>query len=417
MRSTTVERLRCVKCGGPGLRLDGQLVGDRVLEGAVVCSCGNRAPIHDGVLDLRPHAPEGVRADGEWWGAFFREQAAAGYGGFFDLDGAVAPFLHLGLAEAFPESRPDGLPERRANFSGMMGALAEGPGWALDVGTGSGWAATFLARRGFQVIALDPAWDAVVAGARFARENSLCVDYICAGVTELQLAPACLDLVVSCHTLHHVPQLEEAMGRLFAWLRVDGRIFVDDHHASHPALYTYYRTLEKFIARELIPRGASRSVTGYHSGASANEDISLGQTLPALCRYFEPTALSTRPVLLDTMPFLVYMRNNRSVEAYRAVQQAMAILGELFTEALPWTVEYITFAGRRGPHPARQSSPLAHPGPPPVAGQPNIYAPIHERRIAELWHLQRQLLWTYAHKTRRWFVRLLEKWRDKKRML
>ncbi|MBI4860299.1 MAG: class I SAM-dependent methyltransferase [Candidatus Riflebacteria bacterium] len=407
MRPATLPLLRCPGCLSGDLVMENDRVhGEFVMEGTVRCRCGHGLPVVEGVLDLRPGTPDAVVQDGQWWGAFFREQSSIGLDGYLDLAEPVAPFLHLGLPEPFPRS-PQGKPERLANFEAMLGPLAAAGGWALDVGAGAGWASHFLGRRGFQVIAVDPAWEAVALGQREAVRQGLPIDYACGGVAQLALADRSIDLAVALHALHHVPGLDSVVGRLFDAVRVGGHIFVDDHHSSSVALASFHAALMAWARQEIFPNYPTHPVDRSLPASSPNEDVSLGRTLPSLCRYFHVRSVSFRPVFLDTLPYLFYLKKNRSMEAYALSQELTADLGKILGEAFPWCVEYVTFTGRRGPDPARCSPPAS-----PAPGLPDLAppgVPTHLRRFRELVQLQKEIMGACWFKARRHVERLVER--------
>lgn len=69
------------------------------------------------------------------------------------------------------------------------------PGRALDVGCGEGADAIWLARRGWQVTALDVSRVALDRAARAARASGVTVGWVCAGLLEAGLPSGGFDLV------------------------------------------------------------------------------------------------------------------------------------------------------------------------------------------------------------------------------
>ncbi|MFI5976197.1 class I SAM-dependent methyltransferase [Streptomyces sp. NPDC051452] len=69
------------------------------------------------------------------------------------------------------------------------------PGRALDVGCGEGADAVWLARRGWDVTALEVSGVALERAARHARDAGLTVRWVHAELTRAELAPASFDLV------------------------------------------------------------------------------------------------------------------------------------------------------------------------------------------------------------------------------
>lgn len=78
-------------------------------------------------------------------------------------------------------------------------------GRALDLGCGHGRNAIYLARRGFQVDAVDYSRTAIEWGRQCAREAGVPVRFHLASVFEMALAPASFELVYDGGCFHHMP--------------------------------------------------------------------------------------------------------------------------------------------------------------------------------------------------------------------
>lgn len=108
------------------------------------------------------------------------------------------------------------------------------PGKALDVATGKGRNALFLATRGFQVTAIDISAVGLEEGRKRARENSLLIAWQQADLDNLELAAAAYDLIVNINYLHRslIPQIKSA-------IRPGGHVIfetylTDQQGAGHP---------------------------------------------------------------------------------------------------------------------------------------------------------------------------------------
>ena len=86
-------------------------------------------------------------------------------------------------------------------------------GRALDVATGKGRNALFLASRGFQVTAIDISTVGLEEGRTRARDHSLSIDWQQADLENLQLAAAAYDLIVNINYLQRslLPGLRSAL--------------------------------------------------------------------------------------------------------------------------------------------------------------------------------------------------------------
>jgi len=97
-------------------------------------------------------------------------------------------------------------------------------GRALDVATGTGRNALFLAERGYDVDAVDVSDAAVETARERAAERGLAVDWIRADAAEFEPEPGTYDLVVVSYfaALEHLPDLKEALA--------PGGVLVAEHH-------------------------------------------------------------------------------------------------------------------------------------------------------------------------------------------
>lgn len=94
------------------------------------------------------------------------------------------------------------------------------PARVLDVGCGRGVLAAGLAGQGFDVTAIDPDPEAVAAG----RERGVAA--VEAGLSEHPGGP--YDAVIFARSLHHIPDLDNAVARAHALLQPDGVLVLDE---------------------------------------------------------------------------------------------------------------------------------------------------------------------------------------------
>jgi tellurite methyltransferase len=112
------------------------------------------------------------------------------------------------------------------------------PGRALDIATGKGRNALFLAERGFEVEAIDISPVALDEARRQAEKRKLRVSWQEADLEQSQLGAACYDLVLNFNYLQRslIPQIKKALRRdgyvVFETYLIDQRTI---GHPSNPA--------------------------------------------------------------------------------------------------------------------------------------------------------------------------------------
>jgi SAM-dependent methyltransferase len=144
----------------------------------------------------------------------------------------------------------------------VLAALRGPPGRVLEVGCGGGELAVALAAAGHDVVAVDPK---APTGAIFRRVRLQEFD-----------DPAGFDAVVASLSLHHIPQLDAAVGKIAGMLRPAGRFVLNEFA---------WERLDRRAARWVVEREATsrrgrgdrvagvqaewtREHDGLHTGAS-----------------------------------------------------------------------------------------------------------------------------------------------------
>lgn len=108
------------------------------------------------------------------------------------------------------------------------------PGKALDIATGKGRNALFLAERGFSVEAIDVSTVALEQGRKAAQEKKLAIDFRQADPDSVELPEAAYDLILNFNFLQRalIPKMKKA-------LKIGGHIvfetyLIDQRVLGHP---------------------------------------------------------------------------------------------------------------------------------------------------------------------------------------
>ncbi len=104
-------------------------------------------------------------------------------------------------------------------------------GRALDIASGKGRNALFLADRGFDVVAIDISPVGLEEGRRRAAEKNLAITWQQADLEQLQLSEAAYDLIVNFNYLQRslIPQIKSA-------LRIGGTVIFETYLIDQPAI-------------------------------------------------------------------------------------------------------------------------------------------------------------------------------------
>lgn len=127
----------------------------------------------------------------------------------------------------------------------------------LDLGCGGGFMAEALARKGAQVIGIDP-WITVL---RVARTHSLIprpdirldIQYIAGAGESLPLAANCVERVISVDVLEHVIDLRGVLAEIYRVLRPGGLFFFDTVNRTWASRLLAVHLLEDVL--RIMPKG------------------------------------------------------------------------------------------------------------------------------------------------------------------
>lgn len=118
--------------------------------------------------------------------------------------------------------------EQAVDFSKIQGRKI------LDIGTGSGWMAIVLAKRGFEVVTIDIDAGPLQRAKETAQDEGV-VDNIIfkkADATRLPFADNAFDAVFSFDSMHHLPDCYQAIEEMFRVCKASGWIVISDLNAN-----------------------------------------------------------------------------------------------------------------------------------------------------------------------------------------
>jgi 2-polyprenyl-3-methyl-5-hydroxy-6-metoxy-1,4-benzoquinol methylase/uncharacterized protein YbaR (Trm112 family) len=390
MQYELLDRLRCPVCKSGTFQAEATHETEvryatarirEIVEGRVVCAgCTATFPVEQYVLSFAELLEPAVRADGAYWGSYYRRLYDHGVTGFLDTHAPPAPFLASGILKTLPF---DG-----TEWQGPHTELAAHPwvksgGLVVDVGVGSGWSSLFLARRGFQVIGFDPALELMQLAKQYAIAQGVALEYVCADLSGFHMQPASVDAVFALHSLHHVPDLYAGLAQIHTMLREGGCLALDDHYQDPPLL--------ALLRHGILLEAEDRIFPAYRDSAvrpeppeshSANEGVGMGQLLPAIEQYLHIDEIEYRHIALDFVGPLYYLQQQCDPAALQVATEITDLIKRGMQRVWPEQVEYLTLlAQKRATLPA---CPRFAPGPrDPMIG---LHAQLaaQERELARL---------------------------------
>ncbi len=203
----------------------------------------------------------------------------------------------------------------------------EGYGRALDLGAGSGYFTTMIARRATSVIAVEPVPDMQqTLRARCADQSANNVHVLGASVFDLRahVSDRSIDSALILQSLHHFHRREEVFAALGAVVRPGGRLFlVEPHHNVRRAARLFRAYLTDYRAPTF--RADERNW--------ATHDFITRREIRKLCRHggFEDVRISgywipfTRRLLPDSRRRFRVERLLGSIPGWRHVAAVLAV--------------------------------------------------------------------------------------------
>jgi 2-polyprenyl-3-methyl-5-hydroxy-6-metoxy-1,4-benzoquinol methylase/uncharacterized protein YbaR (Trm112 family) len=317
---------------------------EEIRSGTASCECGRRYPIADFVLSFANLFPPILQQEAAYWDRYYLWLLEQGSYGFHDLRQGQAPYITQGVPEPFPEAAT--LDRYDIHHQVAEHPLLRRGKTLLDVGVGLGWTTLYFARAGYDVTAFEPSLGPVTAAKRYAIEQGVFIEYMCAAMGAISFRPASFDNVTAFHSLHHVPNLEAELRKLHEWLRPGGALALDEHIGNSKLAAALGGEVHRWAENEVLPRYRTLSPEALGSlpqePHSALEDSSVNEVVPLVHRFFDVNMERTRHVFLDHYPLLYYLHTNRDLTAYKHALPIANQLQDFVRQADPEGGDYIT---------------------------------------------------------------------------
>ena len=161
----------------------------------------------------------------------------------------------------------------------------------LDVATGTGRYACYLAENDKRVAAIDFSQKMLAEARKKAKERELSIDFRCEDISDLSFADSLFDLVICAWALAHVEDLKKPIKEFVRVLRSGGHLIITDLHPTmQESLGPCYKS---------VIAGKERFFPNYHTSVEKYTDtleavgvnVVAAIDLPKLREGVEPGAL------------------------------------------------------------------------------------------------------------------------------
>jgi len=370
--------LRCPGCGRWFCVREGiaDLVRDGLREDeaeiAFLESHRDRLPedlLNSGIpLNLRRRTVERTEEDrhivgeGRYWGEFMEVHWDVGDRSIFDcrVRSTHPGFFGQGVLEADDRDRTCAVgiwPDHLAHYL-FLGWMDDTRGArALDVGCGGGQFGLEAARRGLDVVGLDPSRRAMELGRIHAMQTGAEIQYVRGDPRDPPFPRHTFDVWLAKSSLHHIPEVADVIAGLDERLRPGGLVAVYEHIGHSPRR----RRVMEWLQPRLIPRIQRRygmvEVPEILLRESPNEDAGMSALEPALHRFYVPLHFSHELFLYFDVEQLVYFATGkRRFPAW--VTRRLFWIYERLLLADGEQPELLAFVGRK---PLRRAGDLMYP--------------------------------------------------------
>ena len=199
-----------------------------------------------------------------------------------------------------------------------------------------------------------------------AREESLPIRAVLGGVEAVKPVPDQFDLLLSLHALHHVEDLEPCIPVLLSGLNPASWIAIEDHVHHDDDAIRLWSALMDLATEEILPRYLfPATLERLGPDPSPAEGCGTGTSVNGLRGCFENRIEEARFVFLDILPFLIYLKFEKTPDAFRYSYHTVDFIQRALKRIAPERCEYLRLAGPK--HPIRAAT--LSPSPPRTASR------------------------------------------------
>ena len=135
-------------------------------------------------------------------------------------------------------------------FGGLMALLPPPPARVLDLGCGTGWTSRFLAKTGYETVAIDISPEMIFHAEEMRQQDKLDnLSFVVADYEDLQFLEE-FDAVVFYDSLHHAVDEELALRKAYQALRPGGVCLASEPGEGHSLSEAAVRAVERFDVTE-----------------------------------------------------------------------------------------------------------------------------------------------------------------------
>lgn len=140
--------------------------------------------------------------------------------------------------------------EYLADIAVMMSLFPPPPARGLDLGCGTGWTSSFLARRGYEIIGADISPEAIQAARERCEQDGFTnLQFLCADYEELHFREE-FDFALFYDSLHHAEDERLAMQKAFEALKPGGCLLTFEPGVGHHLAETSRNAVEQYHVHE-----------------------------------------------------------------------------------------------------------------------------------------------------------------------
>ena len=143
---------------------------------------------------------------------------------------------------------------------------------ALDIGTGTGQFAVYLARGGFDVTGIDISEAMIAKARRYAADQDLEIDFQTGDAESLDFADRTFDVIVSRNLLWTLPRPYQAMLEWRRVLKPDGRLLLSDGFWENTTWRRVPRLIFKLL-RDMGHNGSRISLRFFYTYAGLQKRL------------------------------------------------------------------------------------------------------------------------------------------------